>query len=190
MFRTIRFGVLASLALALAACGIGSDYDIGKELKALTPILGGTYVIDSDPGRKKPMVVTLYGDTYFTEMTGERGEKLPARFRFYKIAEFDGHILQLIEPSKSQYVYLYTRVTNTRLELLDEQIEHAVLPPHLANLFVSEKPKREPDDENAAEAEPTRTDKLKNGKDILFLLRALAGGKFPMKRLDFIKRVD
>jgi hypothetical protein len=189
MFRTIRFGVLTLLAMALAACGIGSDYDIGKELKPVTPIPEGTYVIDNDSGRKNPIVVTLRGDTYFTELTDGQGKKLPLHFHFYQIAEFDGHILQLVEPGKSHYLYVYTRVTNSRVELLDERIHDAVLPPHLADLFISETAPRDTDDNNVIKPEPVRTNKLKNGKDILFLLRALAGGKYPMGRIDFVKRV-
>lgn len=182
----IRTFLFVVLALALAACGIGSDYDIGKELKPVTPLRAGNYVLDPAGENQKPSPVTLQGDTYLVEGTNDNGSKTTAAIHFYRIPEFDGYIMQVADPATPGYTYYYTQVTDDRLEILDEDIESAVLPPHLAALFVFEKPAGE----DNADAEPVRTTHLKSGRDILVILRALAGAKYPMKFFAALKKAD
>jgi hypothetical protein len=183
----IRASLFILLASALAACGISSDYDIGKELKPVTPMRAGTYVLDPAGENPKPGPVMLRGNTYLVESTNDNGSKSTAAIHFYRIAEFDGYIMQVADAAKAGYGYFYTRVTDDRLEILDEDIEGAVLPPHLADLFVFEKPAGP--DENGAEAKAVRTTRLKSDRDILVILRAMAGAKYPMKVFGALKRI-
>jgi hypothetical protein len=181
----IRSLLVIVLGLPLAACGIGSDYDIGKELKPVTPLRAGNYVLDPAEQNQKPEPVTLQGNTYLVEGKNDNGSKKTAAIHFYRIPEFDGYVMQVADSAKPGYSYFYTRVSDARLEILDEDIETAVLPPHLAALFVFEKPGGQDD----ADAQPVRTTQLKSGRDILVILHALAGAKYPMKSFAALKRV-
>jgi hypothetical protein len=183
----IRSSFLILFALALAACGIVSDYDIGKELKPLTPIRAGSYLLELTAEKdKKPqqMPITLKGTNYLIELTKDNGSKTVTAMHFYRIPEFDGYIMQWADAEKPGYVYYYVRVTNDRVDMLDENIERAVLPPQLDALFV---PRQQ--EEAGTEAEK-RTNELKSGRDILFVLRALAVAKYPLKQFATMKRVS
>jgi hypothetical protein len=168
--------------LAVAACGITSDYDIGQKLKPQTPLLAGTY--RGDDKDAKPAKITRAGDSYALELTDDKGHTARGTLRFFQIAEFDGYVMQLIDPEKpGQFFYLFTRVTPAGIELLDENIDNAALPPDLERLFNQSQP-------TPGQTLYIKTRTLKRGADVLFVLQALASGKFPMTRMDYLKRME
>jgi hypothetical protein len=183
---SIRLSLLILLASALAACGIASDHDIGKELKPLTPIRAGSYLLEltADKDKKlQQMPITLNGTTYLIEYAKDNGSKTITAMHFYRLPEFDGYIMQWAGAEKPGYIYYYARVTNDTVDMLDENIERAVLPPQLESLFVERQ-----QEQGGADAEK-RTNELKSGRDILFVLRALAAAKYPLKSFAILKRV-
>jgi hypothetical protein len=181
----IRTGLLILFALALGACGIWSDYDVGNELKPLTLIRAGTYLLELTAEKDKPqqLPITLNGATYLIEFTNENGSKTMTAMHFYRLPEFDGYIMQWAGAEKRGYYYYYARVTNDRVDILDENIERAVLPPQLDALFV---PRQQEEPGHGGEK---RTNELKSGRDILFVLRALVAAKYPLKPFATLKRI-
>jgi hypothetical protein len=182
MLRLLARCVAMLSILAVAGCGIESDDDIGQKLTPQTPLLAGTYKGES--AESKPAKITRAGDGYLMEMTDDKGDVLRAPIRFFKIAEFDGYILQLADPDKrGKFLYLYTRVTPAGIEILDENIDSADLPPNLERLFDESKP-------SPGQTLYIKTRTLKRGEDVLFVLQALAGGKFPLTHMDYWKRLE
>lgn len=182
MLRLLARCVAVLSILAVAGCGIESDYDIGQKLKPQTPLLPGTY--KGENAEAKPAKITRDGDGYLMEMTDDKGNVARAHIRFFKIAEFDGYILQLIDPDKpGKFLYLYTRVAPAGIEILDENIDQVDLPPDLASRFDESKPPP-----GVTLHIKTRT--LKRGEDVLLVLQALAAGKFPLTHLDYWKRLE
>ena len=182
MLRLLARCLAVLSILAMAGCGIESDYDIGQKLTPQTPLLPGTYKGES--AESKPAKITRVSDGYLLEMTDDKGNVSRAPIRFFKIAEFDGYILQLADPDKrGKFLYLYTRVTPAGIEILDENIDNAELPPNLERLFDESKP-------SPGQTLYIKTRTLKRGDDILFVLQGLAGGKFPLTHMDYWKRLE
>lgn len=211
MLRTLaRLAVGLSL-LCVAACGIESNDDLTTKLKPLTPLQGGTYVGASK--EDKPFTLARQGNFYTMESKDDDANVHRARIHFYQIPDFDGYIMQLsvLDPapgdSSKKHLYLFARVKQEQLVVYDENIEHAVLPPHLAALFEHYNPKtgttgpidrkvpaankagETDEDKSAAEPEFRRTDKLRDGQSVLFVLRALAVARYPLTEMLSIKRV-
>jgi hypothetical protein len=220
MLRTLaRLAVGLSL-LCVAACGIESNDDLATKLKPLTPLQEGTYV--GAEKNDKPFKVTRQGYAYIMEISDDATPRR-ARIHFYQFPEFDGYVLQLsvldlLPGNKNKkHIYLFARVTQGRLVVYDEKIEHAVLPPHLANLFgyynsatgvtSARDDNKAPavtkdggdakndDDNSAGSAKPSsdpmlsRTNRLRDGQSVLFVLKVLAVARYPLTELLSIKRI-
>ncbi|HLH90109.1 MAG TPA: hypothetical protein VKX28_16790 [Xanthobacteraceae bacterium] len=182
MLRLLAAWLAVLPILAMAGCGIESTYDIGQKLAAQTPLLPGTYKGES--AEAKPAKITRDGDGYAMELTDDKGNVARARIRFFKIAEFDGYVLQFIDPDKpGKFLYLYTRVTPAGIEILDENIDNADLPPDLASRF---------DETKAAPGQTLfiKARTLKRGEDVMLVLQALARGKLPLTHMDYWKRQE
>jgi hypothetical protein len=199
MFRTIARLAAGLLLLLVAACGIESNDDLSTKLKPLTPLQAGTYA-DVD-GKDKPMTLTRQGNFYDME-TRDNDKVHHLRLSFYQIPEFDGYIAQFtaleLSPgdTSKKNIYLFARVIQEHLVLYDENIEQAVLPPQVASLF--EKNGQAKTDEaasNTAEDDKTiathgRSDKLRDGESVLFVLRVLAVARYPLKEMMSLKRIQ
>jgi hypothetical protein len=199
MLRTIARLATGLLLLLVAACGIESNDDLSTKLKPLTPLAAGTYTEADDKG--KPMILTRQGNFYDME-TKDNDKVQHLRLAFYQIPEFDGYIAQFtareLPPgdTSKKNIYVFARITQGRLVLYDENIELAVLPPQVAKLF--EKSGQAKTDEaasNAAEDDKSvatrgRSDKLRDGESVLFVLRVLAVARYPLKEMLSLKRVQ
>ena len=182
MLRLLARWVALLSVLAVAGCGIESDYDIGQKLTPQTPLLPGTYKGESAESR--PVKVTRVDGGYLMELTDDKGNVSRAPIRFFQIAEFDGYILQLADPDKpGKFLYLYTRVTPAGVEVLDENIDNADLPPDLERLFDESKP-------SPGQTLYIKTRTLKRGADVLIALQGIAGGKLPLTHMDYWKRLE
>jgi len=199
MLRAIARLAVALLPLFVAACGIESNDDLSTKLKPLTPLQSGTYT--NVDGKDKPMILTRQGNFYDVEMKDETKVN-HLRLHIYQIPEFDGYIAQFsaleLSPgdTSKKHIYLFARITQGRLVLYDENIEHAVLPPQVARLFqkIGESAKKDVSAGNTAEddkaiATAARTDKLKDGESVMYVLRVLAVSRYPLKEMLTLKRI-
>jgi hypothetical protein len=200
MLRTIARLAVALLPLLVAACGIESNEDLSTKLKPLTPLEAGTYTDGN--GKDKPWIMTRQGDFYDVE-TRDNDKVQHLRLYFYQIPDFDGYIAQFSaaelppDDKSKKNIYLFSRVIQGRLVFYDEDIEHAVLPPQVASLFekTGDAAKTDAGATNAADndktvATRTRTDKLRDGESVLFVLRVLAVAHYPLKEMLTLKRVQ
>src|SRR6185437_587521 len=172
--------------------------DLFTKLKPLTPLPAGTY-IDAKGKDAKPLILTRQGNFYDMEIRDD-AKVQHLRLSFYQIPEFDGYIAQFaardLPPgdTSKKNIYLLARVIEGRLVLYDENIEHAVLPPQAATLFEkSGQAKADEAASSAAEDDKTvatrnRSDKLRDGESVLFVLRVLAVARYPLKEMITLKR--
>ena len=162
-----RWWLIAIVALPLSAC-IVSDHDLAADLKPEFPIAPATY----SAGPDKIYVVRRENDAY--TITNPI-DKETINVRLFKIAEYDGYILDMYERGKPMHNYMFLKTTEKGFDVYDIDKLPARLPPSVAKLV----------DPIAQDDHTYNTITVTDGKrDTLTIIRELGRAKLEMSIAD------